>query len=125
MARLTKKIVNKVLDNFKECHFISDALDKENVNSVDFYMFLDDNPDVAEDYQKADRYIALYLEDKVAKLSYGNDKPSNQILLAMIRARNKPRYEIKVEEEKNELENYSYEELEQMSKDLDAKLLKK
>lgn len=122
MAKLNKKTFNKVIEEFKNSHFISDALDKVNVNAVDFYIYLDENEDAKLEFEKVEQYINLYLEDRIAKISYTLDKPNAKILLDMIKVRNKKRYIVKEDKVSDTMDELSYEELLNLAADLEKQM---
>ena len=123
-AKLTRKLVAKVFEEFKDCHYISDALDNCNVNAVDFFMFLEDNEDLLIQFKKIEDYIALYLEDKVAKVSYNNPKPSHAVLAIMIQNKNKERYVDTKKEVKNQFEDMDDQDLDDKIKELTEQISK-
>lgn len=124
MAKLNKKTFNKVIEIFKSSHFISDALDDVNVNPVDFYIYLEENEEAKLEFEKVEQYINLYLEDRIAKISYTLDKPNSKILLDMIKSRNKKRYIVKEEKSEDNMDELSYEDLINLAEDLDKQLKK-
>lgn len=122
MAKLTKKIVEKVFEDFKDSLFISDALDKNNVKPYDFYEYLKNNELANKEYENIDKFNNIYKEAQIEKKVYSGDF-SKTILLEMIKSRDKKKYVQKLEiEDTTPLSNLSDDEVNQKIKILQEKL---
>lgn len=114
MAKLTNKIVNNILNDYKISLFISKTLSKFKVNHYDFFEYIKENEDVDKEYNKILNYNTLILEDQIAEQCYKKDGNS-KILLEMIRYGNKDKYvnkqQIDINLEYNELSDEQINEL--------------
>lgn len=123
-----RKIIIKILDDFKYSMFIRKSLKTFEVNHVDFFeaLELEENEDLKARYHKIDNLNAKIFEDEVAERAFhgverGSDKifPSEKLTLEMIKANNRKKYtpKITIETEKK-ITDMSDEELENMIKKL-------
>jgi hypothetical protein len=124
MAKLNKKVVDNVLNDFKDSLFISSSLKKFSVNHYDFFEYLKNNDESNKEYLSIEECNNLIKEDQIAEKVY-NGQGSATILLEMIKANNKKKYVNKAELEiKTEAKNFSDTELDEKIKFLTEKLLK-
>lgn len=122
METLTEDTVRKVLNKFKESLFIAPALKSFKVNHFDFFEFLETNENFKTEYEKILKYNNIINEDKVANLCY-TGKGNSKILLEMIKANDKKKYNIKTEIEVNtNYKNLSDDALDEMIKKLQNNL---
>lgn len=111
MAKLTIKNVNNILNDFKVSLFISKSLETFKINHYDFFEFLKENKEFNAEYEKILNYNTILLEDQIAQQVYSKDG-NTKILLEMIKAGNKNKYNMKQEiEVKNTYSELSDEEL--------------
>lgn len=96
MAKLTKKTLDKVFEDFKESLFISDALEKNGVRPYDFFDYLKNNELANKEYENIDKFNNIYKEAQIEKKVYTGDF-SKTILLEMIRVKDKKKYTQKIE----------------------------
>ena len=96
MAKLTKKTVDLIFNDFKDSIFISSSLVKYGVNQYDFFEYLKSNEEADNEYKKIAEYNNFILEDREAQKAF-SDKGNSKIRLEMIKANNKKKYTQKVE----------------------------
>ena len=122
MAKITKKTIDKIFEDFKDSLFISDALEINNVRPYDFFEYLEKNEEANKEYETIEKFNNIFKEEQVAQQVY-NGKGSTTILLRMIEANNKKKYTQKLElEDTTPLSNLSDEELNAKIKALEEKL---
>ena len=122
MAKLTKKTLDKVFEDFKESLFISDALEKNGVRPYDFFDYLKNNDLANKEYENIDKFNNIYKEAQIEKKVYTGDF-SKTILLEMIRVKDKKKYTQKIEiEDTTPLSSLTDEEVNQKIKELQDKL---
>ena len=122
MAKLTKKTLDKVFEDFKESLFISDALEKNGVRPYDFFDYLKNNELANKEYENIDKFNNIYKEAQIEKKVYTGDF-SKTILLEMIRVKDKKKYTKKIEiEDTTNISQLTDEEVNQKIKDLQDKL---
>lgn len=122
MAKLTKKTLDKVFEDFKESLFISDALEKNGVRPYDFFDYLKNNELANKEYENIDKFNNIYKEAQIEKKVYTGDF-SKTILLEMIRVKDKKKYTQKIEiEDTTNISQLTDEEVNQKIKDLQDKL---
>lgn len=100
MARITKKTIENIFNDFKDSLFIADALLKNKINHYDFFEYINSNVELLLEYEKIQNYNNIILEERVAQLAYSGQF-DNKILLEMLKANNKKKYNIKQEIEIN------------------------
>lgn len=114
MAKLTKKTIDSIFNDFKDSLFITDSLEKHKVNTYDFFEYLKSNEEADQEYKKIEEYNNFVKEERIAKLAY-DGKTSSNILMEMIKANNKKKYVQKFEIETTaNIKNYTDEELDKM-----------
>ena len=122
MAKITKKTIDKIFEDFKDSLFISDALENNNVRPYDFFEYLEKNEDANKEYQRIERANNFLKEEKIASKVFNGDF-SKTILLEMIKANNKNKYNPKIEiETTNTFKSLSDEELDKKIEELQKKL---
>lgn len=122
MAKLSKKAVEKVLDDFKAVHFISQVLDSNGVRPFDFFEYLSKNEQARKDYEEIDKFNNVYKEAQIEQKVYSSEF-SKQILLEMIKAKDKKKYAQKLEiEDVSPVSAMSDEELARRIADLKSRL---
>ena len=122
MAKLSKKTVEKVLDDFKAVYFISEALDSNGVRPFDFFEYLSKNEEASKEYETIDKFNNVYKEAQIEQKVYSSEF-SKQILLEMIKAKDKKKYVQKLEiEDVSPVSAMSDEELARRIADLKSRL---
>lgn len=95
--KVTKALAKKVLEHWKSncitSGFINESFKALNVNPVDFQLFLSDDSELQELYDKYYNAIFAFKEDEQAKIAYSNSNPNSRILLRMIEGRNRKMYD--------------------------------
>lgn len=102
MAKLTKKVVDNIFNDFKDNLFINSSLDKFKIRYYDFFEFLKENEEANKEFKRIEEVNSLILEDRVAEQCYLG-KGNTKILLEMIKANNKKKYTPKIEVENTNL----------------------
>lgn len=124
MAKITKKTIDKVLDDFKDGLFISDALLKNNIKPYDFLEYMEKNEEANKEYQKIEKANNFLKEEIIAEKVF-NGEFSKTILLEMIKANNKNKYSQKIElDQKSTIISMSDEDLDAKIKALQDKINK-
>lgn len=122
MAKLSKKTVDNVFNDFKDSLFISDALEKNSVRPFDFFEYLKNNESANKEYENIEKFNNIFKEAQIEKKVYTGDF-SKTILLEMIRVKDKKKYVQKIEiEDTTPLSSLTDEEVNQKIKDLQDKL---
>lgn len=97
MAKLTKKTVDKILDDFKTVLFISNAIEMNKVRPFDFYDYLNKNPDAMESFEEIDKVNNIFKEAQIEQKVYSSNDLSRNILIEMIKVKDKEKYHRKIE----------------------------
>lgn len=80
MNKITKKLVNKILEEYKINMSIADSIKKFEVNHVDFFEFLFEDIELQEKYNKYRKYNNFLEAEFVKNRSiYGVDRDDNKI----------------------------------------------
>ena len=120
-VKLTKKIVEKIFDDFKDGLFISEALVNNQIRPYDFFEYLQRNVEANKEYEKIEKANNFFKEEQIANKVYNGDF-SKTILLEMIKANNKKKYTQKIEiDNTSNLTNLSDDELDKKIKELQGK----
>ena len=120
-VKLTKKIVEKIFDDFKDGLFISEALVNNQIRPYDFFEYLQRNVEANKEYEKIEKANNFFKEEQIANKVYNSDF-SKTILLEMIKANNKKKYTQKIEiDNTSNLTNLSDDELDKKIKELQEK----
>jgi hypothetical protein len=121
MAKLTKKTVDKVFEDFKDCLFISEALSINKIRPYDFFDYLKKNDEANKEYKSIEEFNNTYKEAQIEQKVYTSDF-SKQILMRYVEANNKKKYTQKYEvDTTTTLSNLTDEEIEKKIKDLQDK----
>lgn len=122
MAKITKKTIDKIFDDFKEGLFISVALDNNNVKPYDFYEYLKSNEIASKEYENIERYNNIYKEAQIEHKVFTTDF-SKKILEEMVKANNKKKFTQKYEiEDVTPLSSLTDEDLDKKIKALQEKM---
>lgn len=97
MAKLTKKTVDKILDDFKTVLFISNAIEMNKVRPFDFYDYLNKNPDAMASFEEIDKVNNIFKEAQIEQKVYSSNDLSRNILIEMIKVKDKEKYHRKIE----------------------------
>lgn len=98
MAKLTKKTIENIFNDFKDSLFINSSLDKYKIRYYDFYEYLKENEEANKEFKKIEEYNLLILEDRAAQQAFqvdGNPK----IKIEFLKANNKKKFTPKIEVE--------------------------
>lgn len=115
--KVTRKVAEQVIEHWKNncvaSGFIHESLTALNVNPVDFQMYLSEDVELQQVYDKVYGFIFAYKEDVQAKIAYSNTTANSKILMRMIEGRNRKMYDksIAIENKNQEVHNLSDEEL--------------
>lgn len=97
MARLTKKVVEKILDDFKTVLFISVAIEINKVRPFDFYDYLNKNEEAMAAFKEIDNVNNIFKEAQIEQKVYSSNDLSRNILIEMIKVKDKEKYQRKIE----------------------------